>query len=83
LEHDFEKESIYEFLASHAVLGELETTLSAVSPYPLTCQRLNLRPGDPCLYLERRNRVEGKVLTLSCFIFAGSRLSLSSTYHAS
>jgi len=83
LEHDFEKESIYEFLASHAVLGELETTLSAISPYPLTCQRLNIRPGDPCLYLERRNRVDGKVLTLSCFTFAGSRMSLSSTYSAS
>ena len=82
LEHDFEKESIYEFLASHSMLGELETTLSAISPYPLTCQRLNIRSGDPCLYLERRNRVDGKVLTLSCFTFAGSRMSLSSVYSA-
>ena len=82
LEHDFEKESIYEFLASHSVLGELETTLSATLPDPLTCQRLNIRPGDPCLCLERRNRVDGKVLTLSCFTFAGSRMSLSSTYSA-
>jgi GntR family histidine utilization transcriptional repressor len=82
LEHDFEVESIYEFLASHSVLGELETTLSAISPDPLTCQRLSIRSGDPCLSLERRNRVGGKVLTLSCFTFAGSRMSLNSTYSA-
>jgi GntR family histidine utilization transcriptional repressor len=82
LEHDFEIESIYEFLASHSVLGELEATLSAILPTPLTCQRLNIGAGDPCLCLERRNRVDGKVLTLSCFTFAGSRMSLSSTYTA-
>jgi GntR family histidine utilization transcriptional repressor len=82
LEHDFEIESIYEFLASHSVLGELETTLSAIAPDPITCQRLSIRSGDPCLYLERRNRVAGKALTLSCFTFAGSRMSLSSTYRA-
>jgi GntR family histidine utilization transcriptional repressor len=80
LEHDFEQESMYDFLARHSVLGELETTLSAVLPDPLTCQRLGIRVGDPCLYLERRNRVQGKVLTLSGFTFAGSRMSLSSTY---
>jgi GntR family histidine utilization transcriptional repressor len=83
LEHDFEIESIYEFLASHSVLGELETTLSAILPDPVSCQRLNIRSGDPCLYLERRNRVDGQALTLSCFTFAGSRMSLSSTYRAS
>jgi GntR family histidine utilization transcriptional repressor len=82
LEHNFEQESMYEFLARHSVLGELETTLSAVLPPPLTCQRLNIRVGDPCLLLERRNRVNGTVLTFSSFTFAGSRMSLSSRYRA-
>ena len=83
LEHDFSKESIYDYLASATTLGTLETSLSAITPYPLTCQRLELNSGDPCLHLERRNRVDGKVVTLSRFTFAGSRFNLSSIYKAS
>jgi len=83
LEYDFSTESIYDYLAGTTVLGTLEATLSAIVPYPLTCQRLSLNVGDPCLHLERRNRVDGKVVTLSRFTFAGSRFNLSSIYDAS
>ena len=83
LEHDFAKESIYDYLASTVKLGTLETHLNAISPYPLTCERLRISPSDPCLFLERLNRVKGKVVTLSRFTFAGSRFGLSSIYNAS
>lgn len=82
LQRDFTQESLYEYFARHTTLGTLETTLSAIMPYPLTCKRLGLSGGDPCLFLERRNRINGRVVTLSRFTFAGSRFNLSSVYEA-
>ena len=83
LEKDFGRESLYDYFTRHTELGHLETTLSAVMPYDITCQRLGLSSGDPCLHLERRNRINGRVVTLSRFTFAGSRFSLSSNYDGS
>ncbi|SIN65422.1 GntR family transcriptional regulator, histidine utilization repressor [Parasphingorhabdus marina DSM 22363] len=82
LEKDFSQESLYDYFSRRTELGQLETTLSAIMPYPLTCQRLGLGSGDPCLHLERRNRVDGRVVTLSRFTFAGSRFNLTSSYNA-
>lgn len=83
LEHDFVNESIYDYLASAVQLGTLETHLHAILPPPLTCHHLRISPNDPCLILERINRVKGRAVTLSRFTFAGSRFGLSSIYNAS
>lgn len=83
LEHDFALESIYDYLASTVQLGTLETHLNAIIPDALTAQRLHIEQDDPCLFLERLNTVNGKVVTLSRFTFAGARLGLSSVYNAS
>lgn len=82
LTRDFARESIYEYLAATVKLGILETHLSAITPSQVDSHRLAIPAGDPCLFLERLNRVNGLVVTLSRFTFAGSRFGLSSIYNA-
>jgi len=81
LEKNFEIESIYEYFGRHSELQTIETTLKAILPDETTQSRLSLNPQDPCLFLERRNWFEGRVVTLTRITFAGSRFSLGSRYN--
>lgn len=80
LEQDFEKTSIYTYLAQHSVLEDVETVLQAVMPTEAYRNHLGLNEQEPCLYLERRNWNKGKVVTLTCFTFAGPDFRLGSRY---
>lgn len=83
LEQDFAAQSIYTYFARHSVLGEIETVLRAVVPSRQYRQWLEIDEGEPCLFLERRNRFEGKVVTLTRFTYAGADFSLGSRYSPS
>ncbi|MBC6403548.1 MAG: UTRA domain-containing protein [Hyphomonadaceae bacterium] len=78
LEKDFEKESIYDYLARHSSLQTIETNLRAILPDEAVRDHLGLSQNDPCLFLERRNWYEGRVVTLTRI--TGSRFSLGSRY---
>ncbi|MEM9013488.1 MAG: GntR family transcriptional regulator [Pseudomonadota bacterium] len=80
LEQDFVKNSIYEYCSSRARLENVETVLKAVMPDQRTRERLAVEKGDPCLFLERRNWFEGRVITVTRFTYAGSRFTLGSRY---
>lgn len=80
LEQDFQAQSIYTYFASHSALGEIETVLHAVIPSRQYRQWLDVEEGEPCLFLERRNRYQGQVVTLTRFTYAGAEFSLGSRY---
>lgn len=80
LEQDFGGQSIYTYFARHSDLGEIETVLRAIIPNRQYRQWLDIGEGEPCLFLERRNRYEGKVVTLTRFTYAGEDFSLGSRY---
>lgn len=80
LEQDFGETSIYDYFAGHSVLENVETVLRATMPDSRTRERLEIGEGDPCLFLERRNWFENRVVTLTRFTYAGSRFTLGSRY---
>jgi len=80
LEQDFQSQSVYAYFARHSALGEIETILHAVIPSRQYRQWLDIEEGEPALFLERRNRYKGKIVTLTRFTYAGSDFSLGSKY---
>ncbi len=80
LEQDFQAQSIYTYFARHSALGEIETVLRAVAPSNAYRQWLDIADGEPCLFLERRNRFEGQIVTLTRITYAGCDFSLGSRY---
>lgn len=80
LEQDFETQSIYAYFARHSALGEIETVLRAIIPSRQYRQWLEIGEGEPSLFLERRNRYEKHIVTLTRFTYAGPDFSLGSRY---
>jgi len=80
LEQNFEKQSVYAYFQRFTALGEVETILHAVIPNKQYRHWLEIAAGEPCLYLERRNRMKGEIVTLTRFTYAGADFSLGSRY---
>lgn len=80
LEQNFEQVSVYNYFAQHSKLEDIETVLQAVMPGKKYRNFLQLDENEPCLFLERRNWNEGRVVTLTRFTFAGTDFRLGSRY---
>lgn len=81
LEQDFTTGSVYKYLSDKSVLDDVETVLKAIIPDDIARTRLEVEDGEPCLLMSRRNRMDGRVVTLTRFTYAGSKVSLGSRVH--
>lgn len=80
LEQNFERISVYNYFSMHSTLEDIETVLQAIMPSEKYLSYLGLSDAEPCLFLERRNWNDGRVVTLTRFTFAGPDFKLGSRY---
>ena len=80
LAQDFRLTSVFRYLTTRSVLGEIENVVHAVLPDRHTAQQLEIAPGEPCILLQRRNWWRGRPITLTRITFAGQRQALASRY---
>ncbi len=80
LEQDFTAASVFRYLSTRSVLGEIENVVSAVLPDRRTGQLLEIAAGEPCILLQRRNWWRGRPITLTRITYAGQRQALASRY---
>ncbi len=80
LEQDFTMATPSRYLQSIARASEVEHVVYAITPDAETCRLLKLDATEPCLLLQRRTWVDGKLATKSLFTYPGSRHSLGGRY---
>jgi GntR family histidine utilization transcriptional repressor len=77
---DFEETTTFDYLQQSTPLTEVEHVISAVAADAETATLLMLKPGDPCLLLNRRTWSGTAVATVNRLVYAGDRYSLGSRY---
>ncbi len=80
LDQDFSKCSVFDYLASHSVLEDIENVVSAVLADKRMAAMLEIDPDEPCVRVRRRNWYKGQCVTLTRITYAGSRQVLASRY---
>ena len=80
LSQDFSKRSVFDYLASHSVLEDIENVVSAVLADKRMAAMLEIDPDEPCVRVRRRNWYQGQCVTLTRITYAGSRQVLASRY---
>lgn len=80
LEQDFLSISVFDYFASRTRLEEIENVVSAIIPERRVCNLLEIERDEPALFLERRNIVDERPITVTRITYAGSRQVLASRY---
>jgi GntR family histidine utilization transcriptional repressor len=74
---DPSEESYFSFLMRRFPYPEGQGAIRAVQPSPELAARLELKPGEPCLEVERVTRAHGAVLTVARLTSPASRCVIS------
>jgi GntR family histidine utilization transcriptional repressor len=83
LDQDFGVIAISEYLVRTVPLDEVEHVVSAVQPTLAEAELLEIRPGHPCLVLNRRTWSGPVVVTFVRLLHPGSRYRLGSRFPVS
>jgi GntR family histidine utilization transcriptional repressor len=73
LDVDPAQESYFSFLMRRFPYPEGQGAIRAIQPSPELAATLELKPGEPCLEVERVTRAHGAVLTVARLTYPGSR----------
>ncbi len=80
LDQDFGKHSVFDYLAKHSVVEDVENVVSAVLADKRMSTMLDIDPADPCVRVQRRNWYKSQCVTLTRITYAGTRQVLASRY---
>ncbi len=80
LDQDFTKRSVFDYLAAHSVLEDIENIVSAVHVGKRLASLLEIDVNEPCVRVQRRNWYQSKCVTLTRITYAGTRQVLASRY---
>lgn len=76
-ELDPARESYFAFLMRRFPYPSGQAAIRAILPTPEQAQRLELKPGEPCMEVERVTRADGRVLTIARLTYPGPRCVVS------
>lgn len=80
LDQDFTRTTPHAYLMQAVRPETVEHNIEAVAATADQARLLDLKPGAPCLLLERRTFSAGAVVTWAQLVYPGSRYRLSSTF---
>ncbi len=81
LKQDFTATTPNEYLTSACPLSDIEHVVEAVLPQDYEAEHLGIKPGEPCILVNRRTWSNSRLVSCSRLLHPGSKFKLRSQMH--